>query len=221
MKKYKAVLFDLDGTLLDTSKGIYNAIHYAEKKMDLRPLSEEVLPSVVGPSSMEMYQTFHGLSPEDAKKAIAYHRSYQIERGHREFAFYPGITDLLKMLKECHSVLGVATLKRRDIAIDTLTAAGYMEYFQTVWGVSAEECETKAELMKAALKDMNIDPEDAVMVGDSSTDAIGADELHVDFIAAAYGFGFKTQKNLDLYNPVFIARFPEDLISFFDQHCIQ
>ena len=66
MKKYKAVLFDLDGTINDSGPGIMNSCRYAMEKMGHEPLPEETMRRFVGPSLQYSFQTFCGISLHSA-----------------------------------------------------------------------------------------------------------------------------------------------------------
>lgn len=216
MKKYKLVLFDLDGTLLNTSPGIFGCIRYAEEKMGLTPQSLEVLSRMVGPSAINSYQQYYGLDEAGATQALAYHREYQLAQGYREAEDYDGMRDLIAMLRESGYQLGVATLKRIDAAEMTLEAAGMLKDFDVVCGVSMAEEGTKAEIVTQALTTLNIPKEEAVLIGDSPQDAVGAKGAQVDFIAAEYGFGFTSLAEIESYEPLAIAYNVDDLIAFFD-----
>lgn len=77
---------------------------------------------------------------------------------------------------------------------------------------------TKSDIINLVLEDLSVEPENAVLIGDSAYDAIGARQSGVDFIGVEYGFGFKNLQEIEAYHPVFIAYFVDDLIQFFD-HC--
>lgn len=77
---------------------------------------------------------------------------------------------------------------------------------------------TKSDIINLVLEDLGVEPENAVLIGDSAYDAIGAGQNGVDFIGVEYGFGFKNVQEIESYHPVFIAYFVDDLIQFFD-HC--
>ncbi|MEG0379978.1 MAG: HAD hydrolase-like protein, partial [Eubacterium sp.] len=143
---------------------------------------------------------------------------YQMEQGIFESSPYDGMISLLAMLKESNHKLGVATLKRQDITELTLSSAGISNYFDAVFGIDMAESFTKSDIINLALKEMQILPKDAVMIGDSPYDALGAKECGVDFIGVDYGFGFKDVDEIKSFHPVYTALFPDDLISFFD-HC--
>lgn len=216
MKKYKGIIFDLDGTLLDTSEGIYNAIRYTESEMGFEPLDDSVLHEFVGPPSLDSYLNHFPIDRETALKAVAHHRHYQSGKGVTEARLYNGMQDLIAMLKETGHKLGVATLKRQDITEATLKAAAIDTYFDSIRGIDFQESLGKADLIRLVLDDFGLEPEACVMIGDSPYDAVGARDAGVPFIAAEYGFGFKNVQEINTYHPIYTAFFVDDLISFFD-----
>lgn len=218
MKNYKAIIFDLDGTLLDTSEGIYNAVRHTEKAMGLTPVANERLSEYVGPPTLHSYKKHYTLDETAAQQAVIHHRKYQGERGVYEAVPYDGILALLSMLRESGHFLGVATLKRQDITESTLAAADMLERFDAVHGIDMAETLTKSDIINLVLKDLGLNASDAVMIGDSPYDALGAKESGVDFIGVAYGFGFKSTLEIGPYHPIFIANFVDDLIEYFDLH---
>ena len=217
MKKYKVIIFDLDGTLLDTSPGIFNAIRYTEKKMGFSPIPDSALPEFVGPPSLASYLNHYPIDKATAMEAVKYHRYYQGHQGAAEANPYDGIPELLKSLKELGYKLGVATLKRQDITELTLKKAGIYDDFDAICGIDAAESLTKADIIRLVLKELNCAPSDAVMIGDSRYDAEGAAETGVPFIGVSYGFGFKSPQEIEALHPRFTACFVDDLFAFFDQ----
>ena len=74
--KYDTIIFDLDGTLLDTSRGIFNSARYAERMLNLPPVEDETLRRFVGPPPKSMYMEIYGLDEKAAETATLYHRQY-------------------------------------------------------------------------------------------------------------------------------------------------
>ena len=192
MRKYKVILFDLDGTLIDTSKGIFSSVRYAEKMMEFQPVSDGQLNKFVGPPPVQSYMKNYRVSEEVAREATKYHREYGAKYGIYEAAVYQGIPELLESLKESEVKLGVCTLKRQDIAERVLDYFGLLKYFDVVAGIDQQESLTKADTIDIALGAVGeTNKENAVLVGDSVYDAEGAEEANIDFIGVLYGFGLK------------------------------
>lgn len=190
LDEYKVVLFDLDGTLLDTSPGIFNSVRFAEKSMGLNPIEDSRLKSFVGPPPVESYMRNYGVSKEIAVEATKYHRQYGAEHGIYEARVYDGIPELLSKLKSDGVLLGVCTLKRQDIAEKVLENFMLKDYFDVIVGIDNQESLTKADTINIALEKLSYtDKSTVVLIGDSMYDAEGADKAKVDFIGVTYGFG--------------------------------
>lgn len=191
-KKYRLIIFDLDGTLLDTSQGIFNSVRYAEEKMGLEPIAEEDLRKFAGPPPAEMYKKLYGLNDELSLKAAAYHREYGRSKAVYEAKLYSGVDETLADLSKRGHILAVATLKRQDIAERILAIYGIDGYFSKIAGMNHAETDTKSGLIKCVCALENIVPGDEVlMVGDSQYDYEGAKEAGVDFLGVSYGYGFE------------------------------
>lgn len=196
LHKYDVVLFDLDGTLLDTSQGIFNSVRFAEKSMGLKPIGDSQLENFVGPPPIESYMKNHGVPYEIACEATKYHRQYGSERGIYEAEIYDGILPLLQNLKNDGKMLGVCTLKRQDIAEKVLENFNLKPFFDVIVGIDNGESLSKADTIEIALSKLGCYcKQKTVLVGDSMYDAEGAKNANVNFIGVTYGFGFK--RNID------------------------
>lgn len=193
MNNYKLIIFDLDGTLADTSPGILNSIRYARKMMNLPEITLEQMYSHVGPPMDESYARNFGLSGDRLRQAVEYHKEYAVKQGYKEIELYPHITDLLDKLKAQGKLTAVATLKAHQTAVKIFDTFGLSDKFDIVTGVDTKAPKTKAQLLEYCLEKSGCDKSQAVLIGDSKYDAIGAKEAGIDFIAVTYGFGFKTE----------------------------
>lgn len=185
----KMVIFDLDGTLLDTSPGIFNSVRYAERELGLVPVREDELKKFLGPPPKEMYKKIYGLDEETASAAVKKHREYGGTTAIFEARVYDGIRTLLKKLRQEGYLLGVATLKRQDIAEKILTNFDLVHFFDIVVGMDERESYTKCMTIRKAMQ--SVQAKEAVVIGDSLYDFEGAQEAGVEFIGVLYGFFFK------------------------------
>lgn len=190
MKKYDLILFDLDGTLLDTSAGIFNSVRYAESQMGLAPIPDSRLREFVGPPPKAMYSKIYGLSEDDALRAAQFHREYGKTKALYEASVYPGMPELLSFLREQGHKLAVATLKSETIAQSILEYYGLASYFDTIVGMDPEETLTKRKTIDLAVIRTAAEGK-KLLIGDSIYDYDGAKEAGVDFLGVTYGFGFK------------------------------
>lgn len=117
MSKYAHIIFGLDGTLEDTSTGIFNSIRYVQKMMKLPPITLKQMYSHVGPPMEESYHRNFGLTGESLHKVIAYHKEYAMKQEYMEIRLYDGIEELLSALKNSGYKTAVATLKSHTTAL--------------------------------------------------------------------------------------------------------
>ena len=185
--KYQLVVFDLDGTLADTSPGIVNSHRYAHKMMGRPepPLGE--LRSVIGGPLLQIYRDRFGFSEVDARRALTFYRSYYAEKGIYEATLYPGIPETLQQLHSLGAQLGVATLKAERFAYKIL------RYFSAVYGMDENDERTKAKLLQLCMEAVYTTPDRTVLIGDSIHDLEGATSCGLSFLGVAYGFGFVDQ----------------------------
>ena len=209
---YKLAIFDLDGTLADTSPGILNCIRYTQSKMNLPEISLEKMYSHVGPPMSESYNRNFGLEGDELKQAVEYHKEYAMSKGYKEIVFYDGIIEVLEKLREKNIMIAVATLKSYKTAVKIFEEFNIIGLFDCIAGVGLENLNTKSDVLNYCLKKLKVGKNEAVLIGDSKYDAIGASEVGIDFIAVTYGFGFKEKSDIDGYNYSNICNNTNDLL---------
>ena len=190
MVNYDLLIFDLDGTLLDTSQGIFNSVRYAEEHMGFNAVEDSVLRQFVGPPPKLIYQKVYNVSEEIALEATKKHREYAKTKAICEAKPYPKVRETLSRLKNRGYKLEVATLKSQTIAATVLRANGLSEWFDVIVGMDEKESLTKCETILLVLEKIG-KQEKALMIGDSLFDFEGAIEAKVDFVGVLYGFGFQ------------------------------
>lgn len=197
MKEYKLIIFDLDGTLADTSPGIYQCHRYANLKMRGNIRSDEELQGIIGGPLLKTYTDRFGYNEEDARKAVKLYREHYAANGTKGTVLYPDMLDLLKFLKQSGYYTAVATLKSERLAKNMLAEIGAAQYLDLIHGMDENDTFTKSSLINMCIQELECSPQESVLVGDSEHDAKGALETGVDFIAVTYGFGFKKKQPID------------------------
>ena len=214
MSKYKLIIFDLDGTLADTSPGILNSIRYVQKMMNLPEITLEQMYSHVGPPMEESYNRNFGLTGEKLKQAVSYHKEYAIKQGYKEIKLYKGIPVLLTELKKYGCKTAIATLKAHTTAMRIFESLNLSDKFDIIKGVDIHSPMTKAQILEYCLDKTNTPKEKAILIGDSAYDAIGAQEVGIDFLGITYGFGFKTKGDVDKYNNIGTCNSVKEILDF-------
>ena len=188
--KYQNFIFDLDGTLADTSPGVYEGVNRTLALMGRDALPECMLRRFVGPPLQESFCKLCGMTEADMHRAVALFRDYYKAEGLYKSALYPGMDALIQTLKRRGGTLMVATLKREEQAITVIEHLGLFPYMSAVVGSDDEGQRTKKDTIDMAMRLSGAaDYTASLMIGDSESDAIGAERAGVDFCAATYGFG--------------------------------
>lgn len=215
MKKYKLLIFDLDGTLADTSAGIYNCHIYTNTAMGRKAPSVETLEGIIGGPLPGTYINRFGFSENEAVKAVRIYREHYAVEGIKGTASYPKVCETLQQLKQRGYLLAVATLKAEYLAKDMLEKLGMACCFDLIHGVDNNDRLTKSDLIRKCINELNCNRAECVLIGDSDNDALGAESENIDFIGCTYGFGFKSESEISKFNPIsFIDSF-EALLEIF------
>ena len=209
--KYELILFDLDGTLLDTSPGVFNSVRYALKEYGLPSISEDMLSEFVGPPPKTMYMKLFNVNEETALGLAKKHREYGKTKAINEANEYPYIRDTLEMLRFEGYKLGVATLKSQIIAETILDKFNLSRYFDIIVGMDNNESLTKMDTINIACKMLGVNG-NILMIGDSVHDYNGALEAGIDFLGVLYGFGFSPYDELRDYEAIGFCENPSQII---------
>jgi len=183
----RTVVFDIDGTLLDSATGILAGFQHALRAGGVAVPAESELRVHLGPPLRD-FLALAGVTPERLDGAAqAYHEFYLAE-GLRQAAPYAGIELLLSRLTEGGVTLATASAKRTTTAQAILAAHGLAPFFAVIGGTDETHL-TKAQTLAAVLAELTADPATTVMVGDRSHDIDGAHTVDVAAIGALWGYG--------------------------------
>ncbi|MBQ6553594.1 MAG: HAD hydrolase-like protein [Firmicutes bacterium] len=208
---YKYVLFDLDGTLVDTGEGIMLSVKQTLEKMGLAPLSYEDTRSFIGPPLKDSFIQKCGLDENTADEAVRTFRAIYKEENLFKCALYDGMTELLSELAENGHTLIVATSKPTVFAKAVLEHLGIDKYFADVTGSGLDnKGGKKCDIIESIIRKFDIkDRASVVMIGDKEQDIIGANQCGVNSVGVLFGFG--SFEELSAHNPAYIAETPADI----------
>lgn len=190
MRKYKYILFDLDGTLTRSHYGIFNCFRYALKKMGREDEpSEEILKKCVGPSLEYSFENYFQMNREDAVLATAKYRERYKDIGLWENEPMDGALDCLKALKKAGYTLAMSTSKPKIFADQIVEKFGFSPYFSAQVGCGLDgSFPTKASVIAETMRQLCAKKEECLMVGDRFHDAEGAKENGVDCALLSVGY---------------------------------
>lgn len=186
--KQKSILFDLDGTLTDSGEGIMNCAVYALSHFGIEAPPKDQLRTFVGPPLTHSFAKF-GVPKDQLEEAIRLYRRRYIPIGRFENRPYPGIRELLEKLRADGHKLYVATSKPEGMSIEILEYFGLAQYFDLICGASTDLSRNSKEAVIAHLLSQCGTQENAIMVGDTAFDVIGAKEHGIPTVGVSWGYG--------------------------------
>ncbi len=189
---YDAVIFDLDGTLLDTLDDLMNAVNHALKQVGFPSRTREEVNAFVGNGVTKLMERAvpAGTSSQDTDKALESFKTYYASHSKILTAPYPGISEALKALRDKGCKLAVVSNKF-DAAVKDLV----QDYFPGLIDLAAGENEAagvpkkpEPTMVLRTLEALDVSPERAVYVGDSDVDLQTAKNAGLPCISVTWGF---------------------------------
>ena len=193
MTRYSAVLFDLDGTIVDSAPGITAALDYTFRQMGVRVPSPDRMLEWVGPPIMDSFRNLAGLDHAKSLQALAIYREYYLAHGIADAHPYPGLPQLIRDLASARVPTSLATSKPEAPSRAILDRLDLTGFFTEITGASEDETRSaKADVVAEALRRLAADGADVsrtVMIGDRRSDVEGAAENDVPTIFVRWGYG--------------------------------
>ena len=212
---YRYFIYDLDGTLMDTSPGIMDTLRATEKAVGLEPLPQETLRKFIGPPLADSFIRYHKADPELCARMLKVYRELYPQDGIRKARVYDGVVEGLHWIRSRGGKSAVATLKQEQMAVLTLEAYDLLKEFDHLAAPNDVKKPDKGALVLECLEALGCtDKSQAVLFGDSRYDGVGAMDAGVDFVPLTYGFGFSEPGSLEGISRVACAESPMELLEF-------
>lgn len=208
--RYKAVLFDFDGTLVDSSEGIFKSLSYAFRQ-DGKPVPDtQTLRKFIGPPIYDSFKTLFGYPDNKIDFMVQKYRERYRELGYREVRVYDGIPELLETLKANGVKIATASSKPIVFIEQILKEQGLFPYFDYIGGTLFDNISSnKTAIIKAAMQALGVAAGECVMVGDRLYDICGAKGAGVPCIAVLFGFGSRAE--FGEYGADYVAETAEEI----------
>lgn len=189
--KHKAVFFDFDGTLMDTSEGIVNSGYKAMEAVGAPIPENPDLRSFIGPPLMDCFRITFGVKNHDTLvELVEKYRYFYHEKGMFESKFYPHMIEVIEQLKKEGCKICVASMKMDDVIKQICDVFDITKYLDFCGGMLDDETDTKCAIITRGIEQLGLKPEDCVLIGDTDIDGEGAKKAKVDFIKVGWGFGY-------------------------------
>lgn len=219
-KKY--ILFDLDGTLTDSSEGITKCVQHALNRLGIKENDQAMLRRFIGPPLDESFEKFYGFDKGTALKAVDYYRERYSDTGIYENVLFDGIDKLLADLKNDGYIVALATCKPEIYVPRILKHFNIDGYFDVAVGSELEGGERRhknqvinevfVRLSEAGLTgddDITMAKSKAIMIGDRKDDILGAKASGIDSMGVRYGFA--EEQELEIAGADYIVETVEDI----------
>jgi len=194
MQKIHHILFDLDGTLVDSSAAIHSALDYALQRIGLAFPSDYAISSLIGTPLVDIFRERFGIEGDPAEQAVGHYREYYDRYARSGTRVYDRVLDTLDQLCASGYTLFLATVKPSPIAAKVLQEMGLESYFKGVAGSSMDHARRdKGAIIRHALQRYALPAGHSLMVGDRAQDIRGARENGLYAVGVTYGFGSREE----------------------------
>ena len=186
-RKYDCVIFDMDGTIMDTSDGVMRSVRYALRQMGRPDDDLERIRKFIGPPLYEAFSEYYGMSDEDATEAVRQYRVRYADIGVLEYTPYEGMLELIADIKSAGMKVGIATGKPEKFTRVILQHSGLEKHVDMLITPNlGDKKQDKPEMVRAIMEKLGAK---AVMIGDRCFDMEGAVANGIDCIGVTQGFG--------------------------------
>ena len=212
MLKKTDILFDLDGTIIDSKTGIANCITTSLSHFGYQAPAHHQLDWCIGPPLHESFRILTGSSnDEHIDEIVSYNRTIYSSVGMFDCIIYDDMLDVIKTLAISKNIF-IATSKPRLYAEQILAHLKIDQFFNKIYGSEFDgRLEQKTDLLQHIIDQENLNVASCVMVGDRKYDIIGAQAHNMDVIGVKWGFA--GPQEFEQYKPSVICNSPKDLLS--------
>ncbi len=186
----KAIIFDLDGTLLDTLEGLKDSANYSLKNFKYEPKTIEEISLFIGNGVSKLVERAipDGLANPNFGKCLAIFKEHYSKTMYTKTKPYPQIIELLKILKSKNIKIAVVSNKY-DLAVKDLCNYYFSGLIDLAVGESTK-CRPKPNIdgIEIVLDNFNLKKEEVLYVGDSEVDILTAKNANIKMITVAWGF---------------------------------
>ncbi|MBR0359839.1 MAG: HAD family hydrolase [Clostridia bacterium] len=212
--KYKTLIFDLDGTLLNTLLDLASSVNYAMRECGFCERTTDEVRRFIGNGVEVLIRRAvpEGTSEEEYKKALDVFKTHYKQNSRNKTAPYDGICDILKRLKADGYKLAIVSNKV-DFAVKDLRDEFFNGLIDVAIGDSdATRTKPEPDMVYKAIEELGADIESCIYIGDTDVDIETAKNSGMDCISVSWGF--RTRKELEEYGATMIADCAEDILKF-------
>jgi phosphoglycolate phosphatase len=188
----RALIFDLDGTLIDSKRDLIYSVNAMLEEMGRGRLAEETISGYIGHGAPQLVSRAlgAGATEEERARALQFFLTHYEEHKLDSTCPYPGVQEALARLQRKNLLMAVLTNKPVRISVRILDALALSKYFRAIYGGNSFETKKPDPLgAHTILREFGTTPQETVLVGDSEVDVQTARNSKTVAVAVNYGFG--------------------------------
>ena len=200
----RALIFDLDGTLIDSKRDLIHSVNAMLGEMGRAPLGEETISGYIGHGAPLLVSRALGshAREDDLRRALQFFLAHYEEHKLDTTCAYPGVADSLAELSRTKVPMAVLTNKPVKISVRILEALGLATHFRAIYGGNSfESKKPDPRGANTIVSEFGASPRETMLIGDSEVDVQTARNASLIAVAVNYGFGVHDRKQhpADLY----------------------
>ena len=184
----KLIIFDMDGTLVNSSLTIANAINYVRQNLGFEPMEQEYILRSVNDHTINPAQKFYHAEAFDEDHE-RWFTEYYTKNHKQELVLYDGIKELLESLKAKEYALAVATNAYRGSTIESLSHLDIYDHFDSIACYDdVAKGKPHPDMLHKILEELDMDAHEALFIGDGPRDEMASKKAEIEYIMVDWGF---------------------------------
>ncbi len=194
-KKIDSIIFDLDGTIIDSGPDLLDSLNFVLNKKKLPSISNNVIGNLVGGGASAMIKKGYDylgkkIGDDEVAELVEVFLEYYFKNCSKKTKIYNGIQNFIIEMKKKNLKIGLCTNKKQYLTEKILEDLKINNYFDAIVGSSVDiKLKPDTEMLEICLNKLNSEPRNSIMIGDSDNDIIPANKLNMTSIFVNYGYG--------------------------------
>ena len=194
-KKIDSIIFDLDGTIIDSGPDLLDSLNFVLNKKKLPSISNNVIGNLVGGGASAMIKKGYDylgkkIGDDEVAELVEVFLEYYFKNCSKKTKIYSGIQNFIIDMKKKNLKIGLCTNKKQYLTEKILEDLKINNYFDAIVGSSVDiKLKPDTEMLEICLNKLNSEPRNSIMIGDSENDIIPANKLNMTSIFVNYGYG--------------------------------